>query len=73
MLLKNKNSWVLSKLEHQGISQYKNSIIYGVFKEQSLLYAVELKNNRIVQVKGYSNKNIGDEDMRVVREWVNKF
>jgi len=47
----------------------KNSIIYGVFKEQSLLYAVELKNNQIVQAKGYSNNNIGDEDMSIVREW----
>lgn len=47
----------------------KNSIIYGVFKEQSLLYAIRLKNNKIVQAKGYSNKNICDEDMRVVRDW----
>jgi len=47
----------------------QRSIIYGVFKIEELLYAVELNDFKIVQAKGVSNKRVPDEDMRIINGW----
>lgn len=49
----------------------QRSIIYGVFREKELLYAVELNWFRIVQVKGVFNGVIPDGDMSIIRSWQN--
>jgi hypothetical protein len=53
-----------SKKVHQG-----KSLIYGVFKDNELLYAIELKNSRIIQAKAVSNSKIPANDMPVIKEW----
>lgn len=50
----------------------QHSIIYGVFKEEKLLYAVELQNMRIVQAKADFNKSVPTGDMDIVHEWHRK-
>ena len=47
----------------------QRSIIYGVFRATELLYAVELNGFRVVQAKAMSNRNISDDDMRIIRDW----
>jgi hypothetical protein len=45
------------------------SVIYGVFKEEKLLYAVEIRNNRIVQALGKYNKHIERKDKALIDAW----
>jgi hypothetical protein len=45
------------------------SIIYGVFRDEKLLYAVEIVGGRITQDLGRFNKVIPDEDGALVQEW----
>jgi len=47
----------------------QNSIIFGVFKEKKLLYAVEIKNNQITQAKAHSNRTVHCEDMETIKKW----
>ena len=49
---------------HQGWS-----IIYGVFIDHDLKYAVEIESGRIVQALGDSNKSISNNDMRIIERW----
>jgi hypothetical protein len=51
----------------------KISIIYGVFKEKELLYAVELNNFMIVQAKAISNTKVPDKDMELINSWKSNF
>ena len=47
----------------------EQSIIYGVFKEEELLYAVEFNGLNIVQAKANWNGVVPDDDMKIIREW----
>lgn len=49
----------------------QQSIIYGVFRAEELLYAVELNGFRIVQAKSVSNNIVPDDDMSIVNSWQN--
>ena len=49
--------------------QSGSSLIYGVFKDESLLYALELSGEKIVQAKAASNRSIPQEDMKKVEKW----
>lgn len=44
-------------------------IIYGVFKEEELLYAVELNGIKIVQAKAHSNRRVPEQDMKTIEGW----
>ena len=45
------------------------SIIYGVFQEEHLRYAVEIRDNKIVQALGKYNKRIETEDRALIDIW----
>jgi len=49
----------------------KKSIIYGVFRKEELLYAVEVNDFKIVQAKAVSNNSIPIEDMKIINSWKN--
>lgn len=49
----------------------EKSIIYGVFKEKELFYAIEIKGFKITQAKAFSNTNIAYEDMQLIQKWQN--
>ena len=46
-----------------------NSLIYGVFKENALTYAIELRGTKIIQAHGAFNKHIHHEDMQIINNW----
>ncbi|PHS36852.1 MAG: hypothetical protein COB07_12050 [Sulfurovum sp.] len=48
----------------------KNTIIYGVFEEDVLLYAIELKGTKIIQALGRFNKNIEPEPRKKIDRWL---
>lgn len=64
-----------SKILHNCMFGYSSkihaheSIIYGVFRAEELLYAIELNGLKIVQAKAAFNKDIVDEDMNIIRSW----
>ncbi|MDQ7060868.1 MAG: hypothetical protein Q9M43_06900 [Sulfurimonas sp.] len=45
------------------------SIIYGVFRDNELLYAVELRAMQIAQALGKFNKKIDELDMNIIKKW----
>jgi len=45
------------------------SIIYGVFRNDRLLYAVEVRASRIVQALGNYNKKIIEDDKKLIDSW----
>lgn len=47
----------------------KKSIIYGVYKDENLLYAVELKEFNVVQAKAAFNGVISSDDMEIINSW----
>jgi len=47
-------------------------LIYGVFKENSLLYAVEINNDKINQALGTYNKPIPADEMYIIKKWYKK-
>ena len=49
-----------------------NSLIYGVFKENELTYAIELRSTKIIQAYGAFNKHIHHEDMQLINNWHQK-
>ena len=49
----------------------QSSIIFGVFKAEELLYAVEVNNFIIVQAKAVLNTPIPEGDMQVIKDWQN--
>ncbi len=49
----------------------QQSIIYGVFRADELLYAVELAEFKIVQAKAVLNNVVPDEDMKIIKNWKN--
>jgi len=48
------------------------SIIYGVFRDNELLYAVELRAMQIAQALGKFNKKIEEIDMNIIKKWHNE-
>ena len=50
------------------IHQHK-SIIYGIFKDDELLYAIELNGFRLVQARGVSNSVVPSIRMNVINGW----
>jgi hypothetical protein len=52
----------------QGIHRHQ-SIIFGVLEDSRLLYAVEIKGDRIVQALGKNNRLISREDRGVIERW----
>ena len=67
------NVW--SKLLHNCMFVYASTIrrgnptLYGVFKDETLLYALELKGKKIVQAYAALNKSIPACDMKKVQKW----
>lgn len=51
----------------------EESIIYGVFRAEELLYAVELNDFRIVQAKAIFNQDIESDDMNIINNWQKNF
>jgi hypothetical protein len=49
----------------------KRSIIYGIFRDTELLYAVEVKDMKIVQARGKLNNKVADEEMAIIMQWKN--
>ena len=51
----------------------KENVIFGIFKNQKLKYAVyvNLKQKKIIEAKGVCNNDIPNRDMRIVKEFVN--
>jgi len=71
--VKELSSW--AKMLHNCMFGYSSriheqiSIIYGVFKKEELLYAVELNDFKIVQAKGGFNSSVDDVDMKIIHGW----
>jgi len=51
----------------------KENVIFGIFKNQKLKYAVyvNLKQKKIIEEKGVCNNEIPNRDMKVVKEFLN--
>ena len=47
----------------------QNSVIYGVFQNEDLLYAIELRNTYIVQAKASFNHSIPDKHRTIIEKW----
>jgi hypothetical protein len=47
-------------------------VIYGVFKDNQLLYAVKIEDNEIIQARTISNKFVPTRDMRIIDAWHRK-
>jgi len=56
-----------SKSIHQG-----KTVIYGVFKDDILTYAVEIRGNKIVQALGKYNQRLEEEDKAEIDAWFKK-
>ncbi len=50
----------------------RKTIIYGVFVEDELKYAVEISDLRIVQALGKFNRSISEEATKEINEWFKK-
>jgi hypothetical protein len=50
-----------------------HSIIYGVFKDDELLYAVEIQKMKIVQALGKFNRQIEEDDRKVIDIWFSEY
>ena len=50
----------------------QQTVIYGVFKERKLTYAVEIRNNRIIQAKAVNNKRLSDVERDLINAWHKK-
>ena len=53
---------------HPSIAE-KDTVIYGVFRDNVILYAVEVLNNAIVQAYGKYNQEVLPEDNMVIESW----
>jgi len=51
----------------------QRTTIYGVFKEQKLVYAVEIKNNKIIQTKAVSNQSVATSEKSIITQWYNNY
>jgi hypothetical protein len=46
-------------------------LIFGVFRKNRLIYAVNFDrdNNLIVEAKGFANSKVADNDMKIINEF----
>ena len=51
------------------------SLIFGVYKENRLKYAIELDktSKKLIQAKGFANLRVNNEDYKIIVDFVNKF
>lgn len=49
------------------------SIIYGVFRGDKLLYAIEINGDMIIQALGINNTNIPKNDMDIINLWFQEY
>ena len=52
--------------------QAQNTLIYGVFKGKKLTYAVEIRHNKVVQIKAINNRRLPDEEKKLIHVWQKK-
>ena len=50
----------------------QHSVIYGVFQNEDLLYAVELRGTNIVQAKASFNHSIAGKHRTIIQDWWSK-
>lgn len=50
----------------------KRCTIIGATKNNRLFACIEIRNNNILQAKGYCNQKLSKEDLIMVRSWANK-
>jgi len=50
--------------------QEKQTVIFGVFKEDKICYAIEIKNQRIHQALGKYNRVIEKDDRMIIEQWI---
>lgn len=48
------------------------SLIYGVFREDALQYAIEIHRHRVIQALGRYNARIIEEDRNAIDRWFRK-
>ena len=51
----------------------KKTIVYGFFIDNEIKFAVEIKNNKIVQSKSKYNKDLQNKEMSLVLSWFNEY
>lgn len=51
----------------------KRTIVFGFFKNEELKFAVEIKDNKIVQSKYKYNLNLEYRDMTLVHGWFKEY
>jgi len=51
------------------------SLIFGVYKENRLKYAIELDktSKKLIQARGFANSRVNNEDYKIIVDFVNKF
>ncbi len=47
----------------------RRSVIYGIFKEKRLTYAVEMRGRNIIQAKAVNNSCIAEDDRTIIENW----
>lgn len=50
----------------------KQTIIYCFFKEKNLSFAVEMKNNTVVQASAQANRELTEEQKKVLKVWLER-
>jgi hypothetical protein len=53
--------------------QDKETIIYGFFKDDELKFAVEIFDNSLIQASGKYNKELEDEEQKILTVWMKRF
>jgi len=43
--------------------------VFGVFENNKLLYAIEIKDDKIEQASGYKNRDIGNKHLAIIQNW----
>ncbi len=54
------------------ISEYKTTV-YGFYQDERIKFAVEIKNNKIIQAKLKFNQELSKEDMALVLGWYEEY
>jgi hypothetical protein len=50
-----------------------NTSIYGFFKKESLEFAVEIQQKRIIQASGKYNHRLDEQEEKVLTKWFSRF
>lgn len=65
-----------SEVLHNCISSYfqpiknKETIIYGFFKDEALVFAVEIEDKKVVQASTKYNNELADEHRKILARWL---